>query len=162
MAPHSSDRYIKAKFDNRAGTQIKIIPSKGQKKSEGYIVEPHMTLDLSFIEKGVFNNIPVTFRVVDPKTGTGKDLMLNGERKPFTVHPSVNKDKFQLATVTACKYKTENQNFVFSINCCISPAKYTLKHEWLKLKLTFSFYGCRIHNIDFLLFVCLFVCLSAT
>ena len=107
MAPRSSDRYIKAKFDNKAGTAIKILPSKGEKKNEGYIVEPHMTMDLSYIEKGVFNNIPVTFRVVDPKTGNGRDLLLNGEPKPFTVHPSVNKDKIKLAVVTACKYINE-------------------------------------------------------
>lgn len=100
----SSTRFVKVRFDNKAGTQVKVIPSKGQNKNEGYTVQPHMTLDLNFEEKGQQNDIPIEFKVDNPWS-TGDKLLMNGQQGSVTVVPSPNKDDIKLVTITAaCKY----------------------------------------------------------
>lgn len=100
----SSTRFVKVRFDNKAGAQVKVIPSKGQNKNEGYTVQPHMTLDLNFEEKGQQNDIPINFKVENPWT-PGDKLLVNGQQGPVTVVPSPNKDDIKLVTITAaCKY----------------------------------------------------------
>lgn len=99
----SSTRFVKVRFDNKAGAQVKVIPSKGQNKNEGYTVQPHMTLDLNFEEKGQQNDIPINFKVENPWT-PGDKLLVNGQQGPVTVVPSPNKDDIKLVTITAaCK-----------------------------------------------------------
>nr|XP_058946642.1 uncharacterized protein LOC131774603 [Pocillopora verrucosa] len=96
----SSNRFVKVRFDNKAGTQVKVIPSKGQNKNEGYTVQPHMTLDLNFEEKGQQNDIPIQFRVENP-WAPGDKLLVNGQQGLVTVVPSPNKDDIKLVTITA-------------------------------------------------------------
>lgn len=96
----SSTRFVKVRFDNKAGAQVKVIPSKGQNKNEGYTVQPHMTLDLNFEEKGQQNDIPIEFKVENPWT-PGDKLLVNGQQGPVTVVPSPNKDDIKLVTITA-------------------------------------------------------------
>lgn len=96
----SSTRFVKVRFDNKAGMQVKIIPSKGQNKNEGYTVQPHMTLDLNFEEKGQQNDIPIEFKVDNPWS-TGDKLLMNGQQGSVTVVPSPNKDDIKLVTITA-------------------------------------------------------------
>lgn len=67
-------------------------------------MQPHMTLDLNFEEKGQQNDIPIDFKVENPWTPGGK-LLVNGQQGPVTVVPSPNKDDIKLVTITAaCKY----------------------------------------------------------
>lgn len=67
-------------------------------------MQPHMTLDLNFEEKGQQNDIPIDFKVENPWT-TGDKLLVNGRQGPVTVVPSPNKDDIKLVTITAaCKY----------------------------------------------------------
>ena len=100
----SSNRFVKVRFDNKAGTQVKVIPSKGQNKNEGYTVQPHMTLDLNFEEKGQQNDIPIQFRVENP-WAPGDKLLVNGQQGLVTVVPSPNKDDIKLVTITAaCEF----------------------------------------------------------
>ena len=95
---------MKVRFDNKAGTQVKVIPSKGQNKNEGYTVQAHMTLDLNFEEKGQQNDIPISFKVDNPWSSSDK-LLMNGQQGSVTVVPSPNKDDIKLVTITAaCKY----------------------------------------------------------
>ena len=104
MDSSSSTRFVKARFDNKAGIQVKVIPSKGQNKNEGYTVQPHMTLDLNFEEKGQQNDIPIEFKVDNPWS-TGDKLLMNGQAGSVTVVPSPNKDDIKLVTITAsCEY----------------------------------------------------------
>lgn len=100
----SSNRFVKVRFDNKAGTQVKVIPSKGQNKNEGYTVQPHMTLDLNFEEKGQQNDIPIQFRIENP-WAPGDKLLVNGQQGLVTVVPSPNKDDIKLVTITgACEF----------------------------------------------------------
>ena len=104
MDSSSSTRFVKVRFDNKAGIQVKVIPSKGQNKNEGYTVQPHMTLDLNFEEKGQQNDIPIEFKVDNPWS-TGDKLLMNGQAGRVTVVPSPNKDDIKLVTITAsCEY----------------------------------------------------------
>ena len=104
MESASSNRFVKVRFDNKAGTQVKVIPNKGQNKNEGYTVEPHMTLDLNFEEKGQQNDIPIRFRVSNP-SAPGGTLLMNEKKGPVVVVPSANKDEIKLVTITAaCEY----------------------------------------------------------
>lgn len=67
-------------------------------------MQPHMTLDLNFEEKGQQNDIPIDFKVENPWT-PGDKLLVNGRQGPVTVVPSPNKDDIKLVTITAaCKY----------------------------------------------------------
>lgn len=67
-------------------------------------MQPHMTLDLNFEEKGQQNDIPINFKVENPWT-PGDKLLVNGQQGPVTVVPSPNKDDIKLVTITAaCKY----------------------------------------------------------
>lgn len=105
---------MKVRFDNKAGTQVKVIPSKGQNKNEGYTVQAHMTLDLNFEEKGQQNDIPISFKVDNPWSSSDK-LLMNGQQGSVTVVPSPNKDDIKLVTITAaCKYLLLNQSPVSS------------------------------------------------
>lgn len=66
-------------------------------------MQPHMTLDLNFEEKGQQNDIPIQFKVENPWTPKDK-LLANGQQGPVTVVPSPNKDDIKLVTITAaCK-----------------------------------------------------------
>ena len=79
-------------------------------------MQPHMTLDLNFEEKGQQNDIPIEFKVENPWS-PGDQLLMNGQQGSVTVVPSPNKDDIKLVTITAaCEYP----NYM---HCCQSVAR---------------------------------------
>ena len=75
-------------------------------------MQPHMTLDLNFEEKGQQNDIPIDFKVENPWSA-GDKLLMNGQQSSVTVVPSPNKDDIRLVTITAaCEYLN-------SLICCL-------------------------------------------
>ena len=97
--PAFSNRYIKVRFDNKAGTNVRITPSKGGAKDQGYSIKPHMSLELSFVAKGASANVPVTFRAQDELSGDS--LLINTSEEPFAVSPSDSSTHMTVATVTS-------------------------------------------------------------
>lgn len=97
--PAFSNRYIKVRFDNKAGTNVRITPSKGGAKDQGYSIKPHMSLELSFVAKGTSANVPVTFRAQDELSGDS--LLINTSEEPFAVSPSDSSTHMNVATVTS-------------------------------------------------------------
>lgn len=103
VSQSSSDRFIKVRFDNRAGIPVNIIPSKGDNKKQGYTIQPHMNLQLSYVEKGPFNTIPVTFMAQNPTNG--EHLYINGRQGNLRVMPSASNNAVIEAIVSAsCKW----------------------------------------------------------
>ena len=94
-----SNRYIKVRFDNKAGTNVRITPIKETAKHYGYSIKPHMSLELSFVAKEASSNIPVIFRAEDELSG---DLLLiNSSEEPLIVSPSDSNSHVTIATVTS-------------------------------------------------------------
>ena len=94
-----SDRYIKVRFDNKAGANVRITPNKGGAKEQGYTIKPHMSLELSFVAKGTSANVPVTFRAQDEQSSDA--LLINSSEEPFAVNPSDSSTQMTVATVTS-------------------------------------------------------------
>lgn len=94
-----SDRYIKVRFDNKAGANVRITPNKGGAKEQGYTIKPHMSLELSFVAKGTSPNVPVTFRAQDEQSSDA--LLINSSEEPFAVNPSDSSTQMTVATVTS-------------------------------------------------------------
>ena len=106
-APAFSNRYIKVRFDNKAGTNVRITPSKGGAKDQGYSIKPHMSLELSFVAKGTSANVPVTFRAQDELSGDS--LLINTSEEPLAVSPSDSSTHMTVATVTSSGMLGQNQ-----------------------------------------------------
>ncbi|XP_031555970.1 uncharacterized protein LOC116292758 [Actinia tenebrosa] len=99
VSQSSSNRFIKVKFFNRAGVPIKIIPSKGDNKDQGYTIQPHMNLQLSYLEKGPFNNVPVTFLALNP--ATNERLFINGRSGVLRTLPIPSKTAVTEAVISS-------------------------------------------------------------
>ena len=115
MTSSASDRFIKVKFDNKAGLAVEVTPIRGIKKTKGYTVEPHMALDLTFVEKGPMNNIPVTFLASSPSSH--QKLAINGKSNTLVVSPTSSKDTVVTGVITAsqCKFNLLVISFHFSL-----------------------------------------------
>ncbi|KAK3751286.1 hypothetical protein QZH41_012191, partial [Actinostola sp. cb2023] len=111
VSQSSSDRFIKVRFDNRAGIPIRIVPSKGDNKNQGYTIQPHMNLQLSYVEKGPFNDIPVTF--LAQNAASNERLYINGRIGTLRVIPSTSKTAVTEAIV-ASSYMCPSANGFFA------------------------------------------------
>ena len=94
------DKFIHVKFDNKAGKVVKISTHKG--KMRDYLIQPRMSLELSFVEKAAFTMVPVLFHVSDLQ---GHPLLVNGDAETYRVTPSESKERLVNATITSpCEY----------------------------------------------------------
>lgn len=96
---------------------MRITPSKGGAKDQGYSIKPHMSLELSFVAKGASANVPVTFRAQDELSGDS--LLINTSEEPFAVSPSDSSTHMTVATVTSSgKFGVVHSIYIWSKIFC--------------------------------------------
>lgn len=138
---------------------MRITPSKGGAKDQGYSIKPHMSLELSFVAKGTSANVPVTFRAQDELSGDS--LLINTSEEPFAVSPSDSSTHMTVATVTSSgKFGVVSSIYIWSnIFRSKNEAKYSgiyVQYQSLSIVLfTRLNQGCKECKL-YLVFCCLY------
>lgn len=98
-APTVPDRYITLILHNTLGRRVRVLPSKGRHRQNGYVVKAHSFMKVSIIIKGEKYVEPITFRGEDLETGS--KLLLNKALFPISSTPSNTPDDYTNISITA-------------------------------------------------------------
>ena len=111
-----------------------------------------MALDLTFVEKGPMNNIPVTFLASSPSSH--QKLAINGKSNTLVVSPTSSKDTVVTGVITAsqCKFNLLVISFHFSLLLSSFMSIFCSLFVSVLFFPSLLFRSC--------LFVCSFVCFS--